>query len=43
MVVTEDAVSALHVLTVRVDYRLMETSLGMGEGVAKRKGNYETF
>lgn len=32
IVVTEDTVSALHVLTVRVDYRQMETSLGMGEG-----------
>lgn len=32
MVVMEDAVPALHILMVRVDYRQMETSLGMGEG-----------
>lgn len=40
---TEDAVSALHVLTVSVDYRQMGTSLAMGRGVARRKGNHKAF
>lgn len=43
MVVTEDTVSALQVLTVRVDYRQMETSLGMGEGCSWEERKLRDF